>query len=288
VSTAALRVWQTTGYRYDESVFPVYNETSWIKSAEYLRKYHHIDLQWMLFASRQLEFSLGLNSSWVNERPLVESDEQLVNKIYFSTKAASLQILYNHLDKKHFPDKGIYNSFSSAYYINPEYHFYFNVDNEHSEFYTDNFLQFRNSFAGYSKFGRVNMINEFDIYASFSENANQLNSFILGGSDVTTDYYSIPFWGLPKNFAILGSGLLYRIGFRYEFIDNFYITAKANAVFDAYVTQDGETTYLDAQTFAGAGIGLSYNSIIGPISFIVTKSANYGPYWTYVNIGFRF
>ncbi len=281
----------TTGYRYDESIFPVYNENSWIKSAEYLRKYHHIDLQWLLFASRQMEFSLGLNSVWVNERPLVESEEQLVNKIVFSTRSASFQILYNHLDKKHFPNRGIYNRFTTTYFINPEYQFYFNLDNKKSEYNTDNFLQFRNSFAGYSKFGRVNMINEFDIYASLSENANQLNSFILGGSDVTTDYYSIPFWGLPKNFAVLGSGVLYRIGFRYEFIKNFYITTKANAIFDLYVPDDQpdpESTYLDAQAFAGAGIGLSYNSIIGPISFIVTKSINYGPYWTYVNIGFRF
>jgi len=282
----------TTGYRYEESLFPHYNEKTWVKSAEYLRKYHHVDLKWKLFASRQLEFSTGLHAQWIRESPLVESDNQLVNKIRFKTKAASFQMLYNHLDKKHFPDRGIYNSLTAFYYINPEYQFFFNLENNNSEYYyTDNFLQFRNSFAAYSKFGKVNMSNEVEAYVSLSENANQLNSFILGGSDNNNDYYSIPFWGLPKNFTLLGSGMLYRVGLRYEFIKNFYATAKINAILDVYVDEEQEVdnvTYLDVQALAGWGVGLSYNSIIGPISFIVTKSFDYGPYWTYVNIGFRF
>ena len=285
-----------TGYDYEERLFPVYNESSWVKSAEYLRKYHRVDLEWLFFLGRHLEVSAGLNAQWVFHRPLVESGDELVRKISVSTRAALFQLLYNHLDKKHFPNRGIYNRFTATYYINPVYNVFFNLDDgnhnkQSKHYYTNNFLQFRNSFASYSKFGRVNLINEFDMYVSLSENANLLNSFILGGSDDATDYYSIPFWGLPKNFTVLGSGALYRLGLRYEFIDNFYITAKTNAIFDVYVSNnqpDENATYLDAQAFAGWGVGLSYNSIIGPISFVVSKSFDYGPYWTYVNIGFRF
>ena len=284
------------GYTFDAGIFPVYNETSWIKSAEYMRKYQQADLEWSLFTGRNMEVSLGFNAQWIRQKPQVESEKELLKQVDLFTKAATFKLLYNHLNKKHFPEKGIYNRLTATYYLNPDYQFYFNVEGEPESvravsWNTDNYLQFRNRFAGYSKFGKVNMINEFDVYVSLSENANFLNSFVLGGSDEIDDYYSVSFWGLPKNFAVLGSGALYRLGFRYEFINNFYITAKANAIFDVYVSDDQpeeDATYLDAQAFAGWGAGLSYNSIIGPISFVISKSFNYGPYWTYVNIGFSF
>jgi NTE family protein len=283
-----------TGYNYEERLFPAYNENSWVKSAEYLRKYHLFYLQWSLFLGRHSEISLGYNAQLIYQNPHVESEEDLISRIRLSTQSTLFKVVYNHLDKKHFPDRGIYNRFTTTLYINPYYEITFKLANETEQvksYSTGNFLQFRNSFAGYSKFGPVSLINEIDLYASLSENANNLNAFILGGSDEPYDYYSIPFWGLPKNFTVLGSGMLYRIGLRYEFIKNFYVTAKTNAIFDLYVSEDQpeeDATYLDAQAFAGWGAGLSYNSIIGPISFIVTKSFDYGPYWTYVNIGFRF
>ncbi len=285
-----------TGYLYEESLFPVYNESSWIKSAKYLRKYHNISFNGLLFSGQQTEFSAGLTAQLIFHLPLVESSDQLIKKAELSVQSATFQVLYNRLDKKHFPDKGIQYRFTSNYYINPRYEIVFNLNDENSterteHYKTDNFLQFRSDFAAYSKFGKVTMSNEVNLYASFSENANHLNSFVLGGSDITADYYSIPFWGLPKNFALLGSGLLYRVGFRYQFIKNFYATVKANTIFDIYVSDtqpDNETVYLDSKTITGAGIGLSYNSVIGPISFIVSKSFDYGPFWTYVNIGFKF
>lgn len=140
------------------------------------------------------------------------------------------------------------------------------------------------------------MSNEAFVVASSLPYMELVNTHYFGGMYASDPRQEV-FWGLPENTIFMNNGAMYRLGFRYQIINNLFVAAKVNALFYAEditllfdPTSDGESSYIGnfANYILGAGGEVSYRSPLGPISIGMSANDLYGGVWSHIRIGFNF
>ncbi len=161
----------------------------------------------------------------------------------------------------------------------------------------DMFLQASFQIEGYKKLSKKwVMHNEFYSIISSLPGMELVNSTLVGGM-YASDPGQMPFWGLPENTVFMTNGVMYRLGFRYQLINNLFFAAKVNGIFFAEditnifdTTPDGDPSYIGNldNYIIGAGVEMSYRSPIGPISVGVSANDEFSGLWSHIRIGFVF
>jgi len=157
------------------------------------------------------------------------------------------------------------------------------------------FLQLSLDFGAYKSLSKSwVMSNELFGVATSLSDVELVQSYLVGGM-FPGDPYQVAFWGLPENTNFMNNGLMYRLGFRYEFYDNLFAIAKINGMFLAedihgILNSDDEYSYIgNYDNYAlGAGLEISYRSLIGPISVGISINDLYSGFWSHIRIGFNF
>jgi NTE family protein len=113
-----------------------------------------------------------------------------------------------------------------------------------------------------------------------------MNEFSIGGLTYTF-HNQITFAGLREGSYYSPSTAEIQAGFRYNFYGNLYLTARANVMFNNFVSNK-ETFYNTPDFLSGYALTFTYNFVLGPLEL----SAMYCDQWKrvmgYVNIGIPF
>ena len=140
------------------------------------------------------------------------------------------------------------------------------------------------------------MSNEFFTVASTKAGKELVNSNLFGGM-FPSDPDQQAFWGLPENTIFMNNGVMYRLGFRYQIVNNLFVSPKFNGIFYADditllfdKSDKGESSYIGNfdNYVLGVGLEVSYRSPIGPISVGVSANDVYSGLWSHIRIGFSF
>jgi NTE family protein len=283
-------------YRFNYSPLLTYNQTTFKVYSEFKRFYSDLIFDFNFYTSDQSVLTARYALQNFDYNAVTDMGFGSVTEYSLVDDAVSLNYKLNTLDNKHFPKSGHKLEVSAVYYIDPQYDYFFAFndtvwqnDNPFSIVDT-NFFQFRLKYNSYNPAGKKFTIeNSLNVFATFNNNDYRLNSFLIGGVNDYNRFYNISFYGMPLNYLFANNGVIYKFGLRYELLQKFYIGLKLNAMFESQtLTAIGEDV-LDIDNYIlGAGLVLSYDSPIGPVSIVVSKNSWPGPFWTYFNIGFNF
>jgi len=206
-----------------------------------------------------------------------------------------MRYYYNSLDRKYFPSSGSRFSISGVMDYKPLTTTYYAFNDTihpgqlpESVSSDSNNVQMRVSYANYYKYGKFTISNSADAFVTYSKTYS-LNSFLTGGSNEYNHFHNISFYGLPYNYNFANTGFIYRFGVRYELLTKLYLSGVGNIMFETpSIAKLSRDSFMVSSYMIGAGAGISYDSPIGPISIIISKNINFGPFWTYFNIGYNF
>ncbi len=190
---------------------------------------------------------------------------KLFGKIYIDT-----------YDRTDFPTKGISANLNADYLLLP-------LSKNYS--YNKNYWRFSLYFNRYIPIGKkLNFNYAFDGTLVLSDSIFIGDYYRLGG-EMNYNSYVIPFSGARfMEFTALNI-LKGRIGFRYEFLKNKYISINADGAFKS--NRINELVIADEFLLGGA-IGIGSNTIIGPLEFKVSKN-NFNNRWGFwIQLGYKF
>lgn len=124
--------------------------------------------------------------------------------------------------------------------------------------------------------------------------------FFIGGAEQRSRSSFIPLMGLKEGEVKVENFASLQLGVQYEIVRNLYLTPSftyfystaSSAYFFKYITKASsyhnadETYWYDVRYSYGLNIG--YKTLIGPISFNLSRASFYNKWRAYISIGYRF
>lgn len=216
---------------------------------------------------------IGLNNiitlsgtySETNLKPDFISNQNITNYSY-DYWSSDFAFSRNTLNNKHFPDKGIIINISggisklryaSQYYNKLELPLSYNPDYEPESFYT-----FRAGIRQYFSNGKKTTfsIGFETLYLTKTDTLSSENNFFLLGGIQSDNWRSIPMTGFNPNELKVRRMSILRTETDIEFIRDLHLNLMA----DISAVEDNNYPY-ELVVMSGFGLGLGYNSIIGPV-----------------------
>ena len=274
-------------------------------SAQYVRYKSYVKGDLSFFPNIYSSLSISARFESNNYKKQIDNENPYYSNIKSRSWFANFEYQINTLDAKYFSSKGMYLRFRTEVNMNSEEDYYLNKDTLLIYPGFENpfnisilpYLQSSLDINLYQKLAnRWVLSHEFFTVLSTNNTSILLNSFLIGGVN-TSDPNQLPFWGLYENSDFVNNGSYYRIGLRYRFLKNIFLTTKFNGLFVADDIKDifnskpsGEDSYIGNWNnyILGWGLELSYRSLLGPISVTVTKNDRYEGVWSHVRVGFVF
>ena len=209
----------------------------------------------------------------------------------------------NTFDNKYFTYKGLRVKLMSEvnlasqeiYWLEPDTVFANPGFPESYDLYIEPFIQTSFLIESYTKLSKKWIVsnNLFSVVSS-KPNGEVIHTYLVGGI-YPGDPNQIPFWGLPENTVFLNNGLVYGLGFRYEAMRNLFFGIKLNGMFQAddiadVLDPNEDVSYIGNYNnyYLGAGVEVSYRSVLGPIGFGIGINDVYLDVWSHLRIGFKF
>ena len=283
------------GYTSDYSIFSIYNNSTEKISQQYRRVFRNLFFEYNHYVSLQSEVKVYFAQQYFDYNSLLDVPMGEFVRYKMGTTAMGMRYYYNNLDRKYFPNSGSSFNLSGVIYLKPVTTTYYAINDtihpdQLPEFVMSdsNNVQMRMAYANYHKYGKFTIINSADAFVTYSKSYS-LNSFLTGGANEYSHFHNISFYGLPYNYNFANTGFIYRFGIRFELLNKLYLSGVGNIMFETpSVLKLPRDLFMVSSYMIGAGVGISYDSPIGPISIILSKNANFGPFWTYFNIGYNF
>lgn len=265
----------TLGYMFKYNDLDFYSKGNKTDNVSF--SYHRAELGLTDIYFRNFRLQMGLRYEYFDYDSFMFSDKEHSVSVKEDDFFSYYGIAHlETLDKRYFPEQGIYLRASYA-------------------LYTDRFLNYNDV----SPFSAIAL--DFQSVLSLTRRVKLLPSIygrVLIGNEIPYPYWNcmggtlsgryvdqqIPFWGI-KNLEISENTLLVgKLHLRYRLGRNHYISMIGNYA----KQQDDFFNILGGDDIWGGGIGYSYNSIVGPIDFVFSYSN-----WTqnvgfYFNLGFDF
>ncbi len=297
------KIGSSISYNLYTSQVPIYDQHSLV--ANYSR--------WMNNVSGDFSFFPGINSSinllaryeTVNYKKDIDIENVEITNIKSSSWFMGLSFEANTFDSKYFTSDGVRLKVLAEANADSKQVFYVDTSKVEDASEWDvsysmpvpSFIQLSLSFDAYKSLSKKWVLsNELFTIATSLPSVELVQSYLVGGM-FPGDPNQIPFWGLPENTVFMNNGIVYRLGFRFEFYKNLFVLAKINGMFVAediaYILDDspeGEYSYIgDPDNYTlGTGLEISYRSLIGPISVGVSINDLYSGVWSHIRIGFNF
>ena len=279
------------GYNADNTLFP------WLlhknETGNTFSRNQNFDLALNNFAGLNNLITLLGSYSETNLKPDFISTTGISNYTY-DYYSSSFSFSRNTLDNKYFPDRGLVLDISgtlsrlryaSVFIENREYPLSYGA-----EYHPENFYTLRARISQYFSAGKkVSMLVGGEaLYITDTDTLSyQNNFFVLGGiqSDMRR---SVPMTGFNPNEIKVRRMAIFRSSVDFEFLKDLHIDVSA----DMAVMEDNNYPY-EILFLSGYGLGLGYNSIIGPVKAGIMYGSypgnlQTGKLKTYFSLGYNF
>ncbi|MBK9391089.1 MAG: hypothetical protein IPN68_13195 [Bacteroidetes bacterium] len=228
-----------------------------------------------------------------NLKPDFISNQNITNYAY-DYWASGFSFSRNTLNNKHFPDKGIVINvsggisklrYASQYYDKLELPLSYDPDYEPESYYT-----LRAGIKHYFSKGKKTTfsIGFETLYLTDTDTLSSQNNFFLLGGIQSDNWRSIPMTGFNPNELMVRRMSIFRTDTDIEFIRDLHLNLMA----DISAIEDNKYPY-ELKVLYGFGLGLGYNSIIGPVKAgvmygISPTETHFNSLKGYLSIGYNF
>ena len=227
----------------------------------------NVDFMLGTFLSNSQLLGFGIKKEYIDIKSKTLAKYNEVSRYKTDYEIIYMKYLYDSLDDKYFPEKGLYLEL---------------ILNNHLGERIDDF-----SFANYAfKVDKVTKLRE-KLVLNFGgekhyideENMSPIYISTLGG--IYSRQNSVTFWGLNPSEYISNNFSVIHGEINYQWKPYRYLVLRYNQAFL------NPTIYNSQKQIYGGGLGLEIKTPIGPVQFILSKS-NKGNFMGYLNIGYNF
>ena len=273
--------------QYDRFDINTYN--TYKQSGIYKQTYFKFDTKAQYSTQRNLAMGIGERFETLTYTPGIITNFQFSGNNNFFTSYAFIS--HNSLDKVVYPRRGVK--------INAEFDF---VSSQHpdvdflvngqpsapdslkvSDKPYPRLLFNLDSYSPISRRGTFEFLVQTGINFNYSNNI--LNEFSIGG--LTPLFHNqVLFAGLQEGSLYSASMSAFMGAFRYELFNNTYVTAKANILFNNFISTS--KFFQNPNILSGYALTFGYNFALGPLEFSLMYCDQSKKVGSYVNIGIPF
>jgi NTE family protein len=278
-------------YSLDNTLFPWLEHNNETGNTFSRNQYFDIGINNYLGLNNLMTLSLGY--AMTNLKPDYISDSNIKNYSY-NYLSSDFTFSRNTLDSKHFPDKGIIvnlrGSFSKLRKASQRIENSEIVVSDDDNYDPENFFTFRAGVTQYISTGEkiTFAVGGEALYVTDSDTlSSQNNFFLLGGIQADTRR-SVQMTGFHPNELKVRRMAIFRTELDIEFLRDLHLNLMA----DLSAMEDDKHPY-ELIVLSGYGLGLGYNSIIGPVKAGVMYGSfpgetHFKSLKSYLSIGYNF
>jgi NTE family protein len=236
--------------------------------------------------SRNVILGAGARYEYTSYSPSISSSLEFQGSNHFFT--SYLLFKENTLDRVLFPKKGILIEAEGdfVYSQNPDVTAHVVTRNQDSAFTTSPYTRLLFKMDDYASLGsRSTLLFHVQAGVNFNYKNDIMNEFSIGGM-VDQFHNQVTFSGLREGTFYSPAVATFLMGFRYRLFINTYLTARANVLFNNFITTSDFFT--NPNFLSGYSLTASYNFALGPVELSGMYSDQSRRVIGYVNIGIPF
>jgi NTE family protein len=263
--------------------------TNFKKDGEYRQNYYKADLKMQLSSNRSFTVGGGIRFEWIKYRPTIVTPLELRGKNDYST--AYVHFGVNTLDKPVLTRRGTRIDGEAGYVFNqaPALKIYVNGVEANEDSVAFRFNNYSRIYLNAENYIPLGSRTVFSSHAQFGVNFNYdlnlFNDFVIGG--LTRMFRNqILFAGLEEGSFFTSSVAAVQVALRYHMTNNFYLTARTNALAYNYVSPGNRLQRPDY--LSGHSLTLGYNFALGPLEVSAMYNDQSRNFTAYINLGIPF
>ena len=253
----------------------------------YTQNYFKLDGHFGYSTNRDLTIGIGHRFEYINYNPSLSSSIEFKGSNNFLTSYFYLR--NNTLDRPIYPRKGtkIDAEADWVYQQNPNVQFHSpNGSLPDSSFSESPYARALITVDRYSPLAeRFTLLTHLQGGINFNYRNNIMNEFSIGGL-VNSFHNQVTFVGLREGTFYAASIAEAQLGLRYQLFTNTLLTARANVLFNNFVTSS--TFFKTPDFLSGYALTMTYNFALGPLEVSAMYSDQSRRVLGYVNIGIPF
>ena len=273
------------GFRLDNQTINTYRDFK-VEGA-YKQNFSQTFINFQNSGHNKIAAGIGTAFEYIRFRPSIRSASEVKGR--FTNFKSYVYIKYNDLNQIFFPTKGIkFNiELAQVYKQEPTLTQYENaLPVIPSTLNFDNYPRLMMDASLYKAINkRITFISDFQAGVNFSNKANYLNNFLIGGLNGNFRN-QIRFAGLPEADVNSSSVAVLQLGVRYNPANNIYITGRTNALLKDFATKRNATSSKDALT--GYALTFAYKTPIGPLELSAMYCDQSKKLQSYILVGIPF
>jgi NTE family protein len=274
----------TLSTQFDQ--FGITTYSNYKEAGLYNQSYYKLDGNFSYSTSRNISVGIGTRFEWTNYSPSISSSLEFQGNNNFFTSYAFFK--HNTLDRAIFPKKGLKIDAEADWVFqqNPDVEVHNPVSVQDSNFSSSPYARLLMSLENYAPIGsRSVFLLNLQSGINFNYQNNIMNEFSIGG--LTNQFHNqITFAGLREGTFYSPTVADMQVGLRYQLFNSTYLTAKANVLFNNFITT---SKFFDNPDFlSGYSLTLSYNFALGPIELSAMYCDQSKRVVGYLNIGIPF
>ncbi|HVW60383.1 MAG TPA: hypothetical protein VHC48_10120, partial [Puia sp.] len=275
------------GTQFDQFRITSYN-SAFKEAGLYDQSYFKLDGKFSYSTNRDLSFGMGSRFEWIHYDPSITSSLEFKGRNSFMT--GYFFIRHNTLDRPTYPRKGTRIEAEADYVFEQSPHadyFASNTTRSDTSFSDATYQRVLFNLERYTPLSRrYTLLTHAQAGMNFNYVHNIMNEFSIGG--LTSNFHNqVTFAGLREGTFYSTSLAKLLVGLRYQLFSNTFITAKANVLFNNFIT-DNKSFFTTPDFLSGYALTFTYNFALGPLELSAMYSDQSKRVLGYVNIGIPF
>lgn len=279
--------------QYDRFNVSTYNDFIAAKpfsnSGLFKKQFARFDANMAFSTDRRFAIGLGFRDEIISYDPVISSKFEFKGNINLPTAYGFIK--YNSLDKRIFPNTGVKIDAEAGWVLKQSVDVDMLQDGNpypgaEAAISRDPYLHTAFSLESYYRIvRRLTAMASTQAGANFNYTNNIMNEFSVGG--VLPLYNNqVTFVGLPEGSIYTPTFAAFMGGFRYGFLSNTYVTAKANILFTNLINK---SIFFNNPDFtSGYGLSFGYNFALGPLEIGAMYNDQSGKIYSTVSFGVSF
>jgi NTE family protein len=276
----------TLGTQFDQFRITTYND-KYKEAGLYNQNYFRLDGRFGYSTNRDLTIGVGQRFESINYDPSITSSLEFKGMNNFMT--GYFFVRSNTFDRPLFPRRGmkVEAEADHVFQQSPDVQYFAsNVNRSDTSFASHPYERLLFNFDQYYPLGpRYTLQTHLQGGLNLNYRNNIMNEFSIGG--LTNSFHNqVTFAGLREGTFYSSSIAGMLVALRYQLVSNTFITAKANVLFNNFVTKSNFFTTPDLLT--GYALTFTYNFALGPLELSAMYCDQSRSVIGYINIGIPF
>ena len=277
----------TIGGQYDRFNVNTYN--TYKQSGIYRQTFFKFDSRFQYSTLRNLAIGIGERLETIAYKPAILSGLQFSGNNNFFT--SYFYVAHNSLDKVVYPRKGVklHAEFGLTGSQDPSIDFFVNGQQAPKDSIAISDKPYPRVSFVLDSYTPISRRSVFELLvqagANFNYSNNIMNEFVIGG--ITPIFRNqVVFAGLQEGSLYTPAMAAFQGSYRYELLNNTYLTARANLLFNNFISSS--KFFQNPNILSGYALTFGYNFALGPLEFSLMYSDQSKNVSSYVNIGIPF